>query len=101
MDIEVASDNEYEEWDDFDPISEVQKGEVELNCRSCVDGKIRIVEKSTYSATEPAVNLSCNVCSNMARIKRSELVELLRNILINNIPVAGGEGSRVQFYPPF
>lgn len=101
MDIEVSSDNEYEEWDDFDPISEAHKGEVELTCKSCVDGKIRITEKNTHIATELLVSLTCKVCSDTAKIERSELVELLRNILINNIPVAGGKGSQVQLHPPF
>ena len=78
MDIEVKNDNEYEEWDDFDPISEAHKGEVELTCKSCVDGKIRITEKNTYMATEPVVSLTCKACSVMAKIERPELVDLLR-----------------------
>ena len=101
MDIEVLSDNEYEEWDDFDPISEIRKGEVKLNCKSCVDGDTRITENNTDKAAHLMVNLTCKVCSDTADIERPELVNLLRNILINNIPVAGGEDSQVQLYPPF
>ena len=95
------SDNEYEEWDDFDPISEFQKGGVGLTCKSCVDGIIRITEDNADMAAEPVVTLTCKVCSDTAEIERPELVELLRNILINNIPVAGGEDSQVQLHPPF
>jgi hypothetical protein len=101
MDIEVRNDNQYEEWDDFDPISEIQKEKVELTCKSCVDGKIWITEDDTSTSGQPVVNLTCKSCSDAAEIERPELVELLRNILINNIPVAGGEDSQVQLHPPF
>jgi len=100
MDIEVLSDNEYEEWDDFDPISEAEKGQVKLLCKACVDGNV-VINVDNASAGSKPVNLLCKVCSDTADIERAELVELLRNILINNIPVAGGEDSQVQLHPPF
>jgi len=78
MEVKLKSKRQFQQYEQFQPLELIEKGEIELFHEACAGGKVSITSELS---TEEPILFECSICGQTARLSPKNAIQAIRAVI--------------------